>query len=207
MMKYPAAVVVAGLAVAGTAGIVLGAWHAGPNPPLTYGLVHVLAYCASLSFASGTAFMVAGAVMFGPVWGFVFNLAGMAVASTALGLATRHGAPETVRAWPGVRHLAAVDPGARAALRWRLTMLPHLPLNFAVGLGTMPMTTFLYVNIVGFAPSALIWSVAGVALRGWALARPGEAFGIAVAVFVAGLTFNFRGRIAAILRSRRLRPG
>lgn len=204
-MKFPAAVVVAGLAAAGTAGIVLGAWHAGPNPPLAYGLVHVVAYVATLSLASGTAFMVAGAVMFGPAWGFVFNLAGMAIASTAMGLATRHASPERVRALPGVRRLAAVDPGVKAALRWRLSMLPHHPLNFAVGLGTMPMRTFLWVNVVGFAPSALIWSVAGVALRGWALARPGEAFAAAAAVFAAGLAFNFRTHIAAFVRSRALR--
>lgn len=204
-MKLPAAVVGAALAVAGTAGIVWGAWYAGPNPPLAYGLVHVLAYAATLSLASGTAFMVAGAVMFGPVWGFVFNLAGMAVASTAMGLATRHGSPERVRGLPGVRHLAAVDPGVKAALRWRLSMLPHHPLNFAVGLGSMPMGTFFWVNVVGFAPSALIWSVAGVALRGWAEDRPGAAFAAAAGVFVAGLAFNFRTPIAAFIRSRALR--
>lgn len=204
-MKFPAAVVVACLAVAGTAGIVLGAWHAGPNPPLAYGLVHVLAYTATLSLASGTAFMVAGAVMFGPLWGFVFNLAGMAVASTAMGLATRHGSPERVRALPGVRHLTAVDPGVKAALRWRLSMLPHHPLNFAVGLGTMPMRTFFWINVVGFAPSALIWSVAGVGLQRWALARPGAAFAAAVVVFVAGVAFNFRRRIVGFWQRRRLR--
>lgn len=205
MKQYPAAVFVAGLAIAGTAGIVLGAWHAGPNPPLVYGLVHVLAYCATLSIASGTAFMLTGAVMFGPLWGFVFNLAGMAAASTALGLAARHGAPERVRAWPGVKHLAAVDPGVGAALRWRLSMLPHIPLNLAVGLGTMPLGKFFWINLIGFAPSALIWSVAGVALRSWALARPAEAFAAAAAVFVAGLAFNFRTKIAALARARGLR--
>ncbi len=73
-----------------------------------------------------------------------------------------------------------MDPRAWAVFRWRLLLLPHIPLNLAVGAGTLHLGTFLLINLVSFIPSVVLYALIGGAVRTWAMEHPWEMAAILV---------------------------
>ena len=157
------------------------------NPPLSYGLLYVAGYTVALSLAPGIPYIIGGAILFGPVWGSLFSLLGLSLGSTLLSIVVRVGFRDTVKTWDRKGRLSRLDPHAKTVLRWRLLFLPHIPINLAVGAGSLHLGAFLLINLVSFIPSVILYALIGASLRTWAQEHP-YWMGIILLGSVAGFT-------------------
>jgi uncharacterized membrane protein YdjX (TVP38/TMEM64 family)/rhodanese-related sulfurtransferase len=164
----------------------------GPWAPL--GHVALFALGAVL-FVPGAIFGLAGGVLFGPLWGTIFNLAGATLGATVSFLAARYLAADWVRGRAGGR-LGRLIAGVEAE-GWRFVaftrLVPLFPfnlLNYALGLTRIPLTQYVLASLVCMVPGTLAYAWLGYAGRE-ALAGndAGIRFGLIALALLAAVAF------------------
>lgn len=151
----------------------LVAWveQAGPAGPALFIAGYAL---ATVLFLPGSVLTLAGGVLFGALWGTLYNLLGATVGALCAFLIARHLAAEPVR-----RRLAKA-PGGRIdrlmrgvdAEGWRFVaftrLVPLFPfnlLNYALGLTRIPVVHFVAASFVFMLPGATAYTYLGFAGR------------------------------------------
>ncbi|HEX6120468.1 MAG TPA: VTT domain-containing protein [Dongiaceae bacterium] len=132
----------------------------GPWAPIA----HVLLFAvATVLFVPGSILGMAGGVLFGPLWGTLFNLAGATLGATASFLVARHVASGWVRRKAGARLqklIAGVEQeGWRFVAFTRLVPLfPFNLLNYALGLTRISLRHYVLASLVCMAPGTLAFT-------------------------------------------------
>jgi uncharacterized membrane protein YdjX (TVP38/TMEM64 family) len=132
----------------------------GPWAPI----VHILLFTvATVLFVPGAILGLAGGVLFGPLWGTVFNLIGATLGATASFLVARYIASDWVRQKAGgqlQKLMTGVDEeGWRFVAFTRLVPLfPFNLLNFALGLTRIPLLHYVLASLVCMLPGTLAFT-------------------------------------------------
>jgi uncharacterized membrane protein YdjX (TVP38/TMEM64 family) len=139
----------------------------GPSAPAAHVGLFAL---ATVLFAPGSLFGLAGGVLFGPLWGTALNLAGATLGATAAFLIARHVAADWVRRQAGAR-LGRLIEGVEAegwrfvALTRLVPLVPFNLLNYALGLTRIPTATYVLTSAVAMLPGVLAFTWLGHAGR------------------------------------------
>lgn len=134
-------------------------------------LAHVLLFAvATILFAPGVIFGLAGGALFGPLLGTVLNLAGATLGATAAFLIARYLAADWVRNKAGPR-LDRLITGVEAE-GWRFVafvrLVPLFPFNltnYALGLTRIPLSHYVLASLVCMAPGTVSYTWLGYAGR------------------------------------------
>ncbi|MFZ5932437.1 MAG: VTT domain-containing protein [Pseudomonadota bacterium] len=132
---------------------------------------HIAAFAiGTVLFLPGAIFGLAGGMLFGPLWGTVFNLAGATLGATASFLTARYLAKDWVRRKAGGR-LEQLIAGVEAE-GWRFVaftrLVPLFPfnlLNYALGLTRIPLPQYVLASLICMIPGTLAYSWLGHAGR------------------------------------------
>lgn len=147
----------------------LQAWveGAGSAAPLLFIALYA---AATVLFLPGSVITLAGGVLFGPVWGTLWSLAGATLGASLAFLIARHlgGYWVARRAGP---HLSRLNDGV-AAEGWRFVafvrLVPLFPfnlLNYALGLTRIAFLTYVLASAFFMLPGALAYTWLGYAGR------------------------------------------
>lgn len=135
-----------------------GAWA-----PLVFVGLYAL---GTVLFLPAMIFALAGGLLFGPMWGTVFNLAGAALGATVAFLAARYVLSGWVEQRIGGR-LARLVEGIEAE-GWRFVafvrLVPLFPfnlLNYALGITRIPLAPYVVTTIVCMVPGAIAYTYIG----------------------------------------------
>jgi len=173
-------------------------------------LVFVAAYAvATVCFAPGLLFTLAGGALFGPLLGTLYNLAGATLGATLAFLVARHLASDWVARRAGGRLAPLIDGVAEEG--WRFVafvrLVPLFPfnlLNYALGLPRIRLAHYVVATFIFMAPAGAAYTYLGYAGR--EVAAGGEdvvrkallALGlIATVAFVSRLLLRRRRRMRA----------
>ena len=139
-----------------------GAWA-----PAGFVVVYAL---GTVLFFSGALLSLAGGALFGPVWGTVWNLAGATLGATIAFLLARSVVADWATRRVGSRLQRVVD--GVTAEGWRFVALtrlvPLIPfnlLNYALGLTSIPLRTYILTSVVCMLPGAIVYTWLGYAGR------------------------------------------
>jgi uncharacterized membrane protein YdjX (TVP38/TMEM64 family)/rhodanese-related sulfurtransferase len=140
----------------------LGAWA-----PAGYVMLFAL---ATVAFAPGTIFAVAGGALFGPLWGSLWNLTGATLGATLAFLLARYLAGDWVGRKGGALLKRLID-GVNAE-GWRFVafvrLVPLFPFNlsnYALGLTRIPLHHYFLATVVCMIPGAVAYTWLGYAGR------------------------------------------
>ncbi|HEY0635492.1 MAG TPA: TVP38/TMEM64 family protein [Gammaproteobacteria bacterium] len=131
--------------------------------PLYFLLAYVI---AQQLLISSTAFCVAGGLLFGPVYGSLLSLLGATLGAALSFLISRH----LLAGWLTPRLPAALlqvrdevqREGWRAVAMIRLLpLLPYAPVNYTLGLTTLPLRQFLLPTSLLIAPRVAAYAYLG----------------------------------------------
>jgi uncharacterized membrane protein YdjX (TVP38/TMEM64 family) len=173
-------------------------------------LVFIAGYTiATVFFMPGLLFTLAGGILFGPVYGTLYNLTGATIGATLAFLLARYIAYDWVAQRAGKRLRQLVDgveeEGWRFVAFVRLVPLfPFNLLNYALGLTKIRLSHYIITSFIFMAPGAVAYTYLGYAGR--EVAAGGEdvirkaLLAIAVVASIA-----FLSRIIMKLRRRRHR--
>lgn len=105
----------------------------------------------------------AGAAVYGPLWGFLYNFVGSMLGATASYLLARSLGRDLVIHLAGERRLRRIDRLLAEHGFWHLVRLRFVPMPFAVtnfgtALAGVTPSTFLASSALGLAPSVLIYT-------------------------------------------------
>jgi uncharacterized membrane protein YdjX (TVP38/TMEM64 family)/rhodanese-related sulfurtransferase len=141
----------------------LGLWA-----PICYVILYAL---ATVAFAPGVIFAIAGGALFGPGWGTLWNLTGATVGATLAFMVARYiGGEWVVRRAGGLikRLIDGVDVEG-----WRFVafvrLVPLFPFNlsdYALGLTRIPLGQYVIASFIFVAPGAAAHTWLGHAGRG-----------------------------------------
>jgi len=143
-------------------------------------LVFIACYAvATVFFMPGILFTLAGGVLFGPVYGTLYNLAGATLGATLAFLAARYIAYDWVAERTGnrLRQLmeGVEEEGWRFVAFARLVPLfPFNLLNYALGLTRLRLSHYVITSFVFMAPGGAAYTYLGYAGR--EVASGGEDF-------------------------------
>src|SRR6516225_9570594 len=166
----------------------LDVWLAslGPWAPIGYVMLFAM---ATVSFAPGVVFSLAGGALFGPLWGSLWNLTGATLGATLAFLIARSiGRDWVARNAGGLlkRLIDGVDAEA-----WRFVafvrLVPLFPFNlsnYALGLTGIPLRHYVLATVVCMAPGAVAYTWLGYAGRE---ALSGEADAVRYGLLALGL--------------------
>lgn len=170
-------------------------------------LVFMACYAvATVFFVPGILFTLAGGVLFGPVYGTLYNLGGATLGATLAFLAARYIAHDWVAQRTGNRLRQLVEgveeEGWRFVAFVRLVPLfPFNLLNYALGLTRLRLSHYIITSFVFMAPAGAAYTYLGYAGR--EVASGGEDFIkkalLAVAVIA---TLAFASRILMKMRRK-----
>jgi uncharacterized membrane protein YdjX (TVP38/TMEM64 family) len=170
-------------------------------------LVFMACYAvATVFFVPGILFTLAGGVLFGPVYGTLYNLGGATLGATLAFLAARYIAHDWVAQRTGNRLRQLVEgveeEGWRFVAFVRLVPLfPFNLLNYALGLTRLRLSHYIITSFVFMAPAGAAYTYLGYAGR--EVASGGEDFIrkalLAVAVVA---TIAFASRILMKMRRK-----
>jgi uncharacterized membrane protein YdjX (TVP38/TMEM64 family) len=170
-------------------------------------LVFMACYAvATVFFVPGILFTLAGGVLFGPVYGTLYNLGGATLGATLAFLAARYIAHDWVAQRTGNRLRQLVEgveeEGWRFVAFVRLVPLfPFNLLNYALGLTRLRLSHYIITSFVFMAPAGAAYTYLGYAGR--EVASGGEDFIkkalLAVAVIA---TLAFASRILIKMRRK-----
>jgi uncharacterized membrane protein YdjX (TVP38/TMEM64 family)/rhodanese-related sulfurtransferase len=125
---------------------------------------------AAVFFLPGSVLTLAGGVLFGPVWGSVYSLAGATAGATLAFLVSRYAASDWVSRRVGGR-LAALIRGVEGE-GWRFVaftrlvpLFPYNLLNYALGLTRIRLLPYVLATFVCMAPGAVAYTWLGYAGR------------------------------------------
>jgi uncharacterized membrane protein YdjX (TVP38/TMEM64 family)/rhodanese-related sulfurtransferase len=125
---------------------------------------------ATILFVPGSIFGLAGGIVFGPLWGTVWNLAGGALGATGAFLLARFIAGDWIAASAHGR-LKAVLSGVEAegwrfvALARLVPIVPFNVLNYALGLTRIPLAQYMLATIICMVPGTAAYAWLGYAGR------------------------------------------
>lgn len=169
-------------------------------------LVFIAGYAlATVLFAPGLLFTLAGGALFGPLLGTVYNLTGATIGATLAFLTARYLASDWVTRKAGKRLRPLVDGVAEEG--WHFVafvrLVPLIPfnlLNYALGLTQIRLSHYIIASFIFMAPGGAAYTYLGYAGR--ELAGGGEDV-IRKALLALALvaTIAFASRL--ILRHRR----
>ncbi|MEJ2373859.1 MAG: VTT domain-containing protein [Pseudolabrys sp.] len=153
-------------------------------------LGYVVLYAfATVAFAPGLVFALAGGALFGLVWGTIWNLAGATLGATLAFLIARYLAGDWVARKAGglvKRLIDGVD-----AEGWRFVafvrLVPLFPFNlsnYVLGLTRIPLAQYVAASFFCMAPGAIAYTWLGYAGRG---ALVGESGAVRYGVLALGL--------------------
>jgi uncharacterized membrane protein YdjX (TVP38/TMEM64 family)/rhodanese-related sulfurtransferase len=159
----------------------LGLWA-----PVGYIVLYAL---ATVAFAPGAVFALAGGALFGPVWGTLWNLIGATVGATFAFLIARYLAGDWVARKAGgllKRLIDGVDTeGWRFVAFVRLVPLfPFNLSNYVLGLTRIPLHHYVIASAICMAPGAVAYTWLGYAGRG---ALTGETDAVRYGMLALGL--------------------
>lgn len=171
-------------------------------------LVFIACYAVSaVFFMPGLLFTLAGGVLFGPLYGTLYNLSGATIGATLAFLTARYLAYEWVaqRAGKRLRQLVTgvEKEGWRFVAFTRLVPLfPFNLLNYALGLTNIRLSHYVITSFIFMAPSGAAYTYLGYASR--EVAGGGEDVIKKVLLAIAVIaTIAFASRV--LLRMRRNR--
>jgi uncharacterized membrane protein YdjX (TVP38/TMEM64 family)/rhodanese-related sulfurtransferase len=132
----------------------------GPWAPIAHILLFTV---ATVLFVPGAILGLAGGILFGPVWGTVFNLVGATLGATASFLVARYVASDWVRRKAGARLQRLIggveEEGWRFVAFTRLVPLfPFNLLNYALGLTRIPLRHYVLTSLICMAPGTLAFT-------------------------------------------------
>jgi len=137
----------------------------GTFAPLLFVLLYAL---GTVLFLPGIALTLAGGILFGPVWGTLYNLTGATLGATLAFLLARHLAGDWVRRRSGPR-LRRLIEGVEAE-GWRFVaftrLVPLFPfnlLNYALGLTRIPLGQYVLASALCMFPGAIAYTWLGYA--------------------------------------------
>jgi len=137
----------------------------GAFAPLLFVLLYAL---GTVLFLPGIALTLAGGILFGPVWGTLYNLTGATLGATLAFLLARHLAGDWVRRRSGP-HLRRLIEGVEAE-GWRFVaftrLVPLFPfnlLNYALGLTRIPLGQYVLASALCMFPGAIAYTWLGYA--------------------------------------------
>jgi uncharacterized membrane protein YdjX (TVP38/TMEM64 family)/rhodanese-related sulfurtransferase len=166
----------------------LDAWlgSLGPWAPIGYIVLYAL---ATVAFAPGAVFGLAGGALFGPVWGSLWNLLGATLGATLAFMVARYVSADLVERRAGgllARLIEGVD-----AEGWRFVafvrLVPLFPFNlsnYALGLTRIPLHHYVIATLVCMVPGVVAYTWLGHAGRG---ALTGEADTVRYGLLALGL--------------------
>jgi uncharacterized membrane protein YdjX (TVP38/TMEM64 family) len=134
-------------------------------------LVFITAYAlATVLFAPGLLFTLAGGALFGPLLGTVYNLTGATIGATLAFLTARYLASDWVGQKAGKRLRPLVDGVAEEG--WRFVafvrLVPLIPfnlLNYALGLTQIRLSHYIIASFIFMAPGGAAYTYLGYAGR------------------------------------------
>jgi uncharacterized membrane protein YdjX (TVP38/TMEM64 family) len=159
----------------------LGAWA-----PVGFVFLYVI---ATVAMIPGGLFDLVGGALFGPVWGSVFNLAGVSLGAATSFLIARYLAGDWVerRAGPRVQSViksVETDGWQFVAFIRLVPVFPYPLANYLLGLTRIPFLHYMLATIVFALPSTVAYTWIGHAGRA---AVAGETDNIRYALFAIGL--------------------
>jgi uncharacterized membrane protein YdjX (TVP38/TMEM64 family) len=163
---------------------------------------------ATVLFVPGSLFALAGGILFGPLEGAAWNLAGSTLGATIAFLAARFIAAEWVAERAGGR-LRMVLAGVEAegwrfvALTRLVPVVPFNVLNYVLGLTRIPLSHYVLATASCMAPGALAYAWLGHAGRA-VMSGDGDALRYGVLGLAALALAAFGPRL--VRRLRELRP-
>ncbi len=135
----------------------------GPWAPLVF----VLLYCvAPMLFIPGTAMTLAGGLLFGLQWGFLYSLVGNTIGASLAFLTGRY----IARDWTmkhshemliKVKQSIEKDGWRYVALTRLIPVFPYSILNYAFGLTNISLLTFALTSFIFLIPGTLAYSYIG----------------------------------------------
>jgi uncharacterized membrane protein YdjX (TVP38/TMEM64 family) len=138
-------------------------------------IIFILAYTVTVTFfVPATLLTLAGGMLFGPIWGTVYNLIAATLAATVMMLIARYIAGDLVATRTG-KWLRAVMTGVNEE-GWRfvflMRLIPGIPfavLNYALGLTRIRLGPYALATFFGMVPAAIVINYVGYAGREAAL--------------------------------------
>jgi uncharacterized membrane protein YdjX (TVP38/TMEM64 family)/rhodanese-related sulfurtransferase len=159
----------------------LGLWA-----PIGYVVLYAL---ATVAFAPGAIFALAGGALFGPIWGSLWNLLGATFGATLAFVVARYVVGDWVERKAGgllKRFIAGVD-----AEGWRFVafvqLVPLFPFNlsnYVLGLTRIPLQHYVIATLICMVPGAVAYTWLGYAGRG---ALTGETDAVRYGLLALGL--------------------
>jgi uncharacterized membrane protein YdjX (TVP38/TMEM64 family) len=147
----------------------LDAWlqDAGVFAPLLFIGLYAL---ATVLFLPGTIMTLAGGALFGPLWGFLYNLSGATIGATLAFMISRHVGGDWITRRGGGR-IHDLVRGVEAE-GWRFVvfvrLVPLFPFNlsnYALGLTRIPLSHYVLASLFAMAPAGFIYTWFGYAGR------------------------------------------
>jgi uncharacterized membrane protein YdjX (TVP38/TMEM64 family) len=164
---------------------------------------------ATVFFMPGLLFTLAGGVLFGPVYGTLYNLAGATLGATCAFLVARYVAYDWVAQRSG-KKLGQLVKGVESE-GWRFVafvrLVPLFPfnlLNYALGLTKIRLSHYIVTSLVFMAPGGAAYTYLGYAGR--EVAGGGENF-ITKALLAIAVVATLAFVSSIFLRSRRNKVG
>ncbi len=138
-------------------------------------VLFIVAYTLGVTvFVPATLLTLAGGMLFGPIWGTVYNLAAATISATLMMLIARYVAGDIVATRTG-RWMRAIMAGVNEE-GWRfvflMRLIPGIPfavLNYALGLTRIRLVPYALATMVGMIPAAIVINYVGYAGREAAL--------------------------------------
>jgi len=137
--------------------------HYGPLAPLIFIALSII---ATLLLIPGTCLVIAGGLLFGPVWGTFYNVIAAVIGSTFSFLIARYFA----RTWAeckargkikGLMHTIERESWQFVAITRLIPITPYNILNYTLGLTRMSVTTFSIASAIFMLPGVIIFSYMG----------------------------------------------
>jgi uncharacterized membrane protein YdjX (TVP38/TMEM64 family) len=147
----------------------IDAWlsHAGMLGPLLFIALYAV---AAVLFLPGTIMTLAGGALFGPIWGFLYNLTGATLGATLAFLVARYISGDWVIRRGGGR-IHDLVKGVEAE-GWRFVvfvrLVPLFPFNlsnYALGLTRIPLVPYVLASFFAMSPAAFVYTWFGHAGR------------------------------------------
>lgn len=151
--------------------VTVAAWFAdfGPLAPLAFLLARVI---GAVVFVPGSLMAIVAGILFGPIWGAIYNLFGSTVGAILAFSVARFLAPGWVaRKVVHKKHLSSLLEGIEAE-GWRFVafvrlvpLFPYNVLNYALGLTRIKLSHYALASLICMIPGDIAYVYLGYAVR------------------------------------------
>lgn len=177
----------------------LGAWA-----PIVFVLIYAV---GTVLLVPGSIFDAAGGILFGPVWGSLFNLAGAVLGATCAFLISRHFAADWVARIGGNR-LDRVMRGVEengwqfVAFVRLVPIFPYNIFNYLLGLTRIPLLPYVLASTVFMVPATVAYTWLGHAGREMLVGK-GRSVGLALLTVLVLVAVTVVPHIVARYREKK----